>query len=930
MTRDAGLRDTGQAKRLAVSCLICKLIMTIYLFKYNTRNKMKTRAHFLSGNYFTIVALLALLITSTARAQTGNHKIVVISDPHVMPATLLPNPNNSDWITYINNSSRKLVDYSQTLFDQVVADIAGMVEQPELILIVGDLTKDGELVSHDYIKTKLDVLNTPTLVIPGNHDLGTTKALIYGDETTNAPTITAEGFASLYADYGYGTTSEREPTTLTYACEPIDGLVVIGIDSGTGGVLSENTLDWVCEKAQAACDNNKKVIAMMHHPLIPHIAGGLAGGTSISNSAYVRNRMADAGINTIFTGHTHISDIAKDWNENKNKTIYDITTGCLCSYPCDYQIVTIDDSWNSMSIATQSITSAGNSLTDIAFSAETAKTRLTNSMILYYTKSIKRQLLKEGMDEYTATNVANQIAPNFASAYVYHAEGNEDGNTDAQTLLAELNLSIPDTYKSYVNSMLQDKSNYGDANREDQTDDRNLNLYAVNIGSLPDGMTAVADCNNIAEEGQIITLSFSGLETGHVPIFTVNYHLGNNNLEDHVIDNGNYTYSFTMPAASVTINAVLGITLTITGYDTGNGGWKFISSPIVGSIAPTAIGNIFSASEYDLYRFNQAAEMEWENYKAHTEGFVLENGKGYLYASKEDVTLFFTGTIYDDNGQVTLSKTGSQGWNLIGNPFGATATIGERDFYRMNNGGTEIIVAEDPNIAAMEGIFVLAASDGETITFTKATRVTASDEKVVVNLCSSTSTVIDRAILRFGEGSTLPKFMLDANNSQIYVPQGSSNYAVVRNAAQGELPLNFKAAKNGEYTITVAPEGVDMDYLHLIDNLTGADIDLLETTDYTFTAKTTDYESRFRLLFSANDNDDSSTGSETFAFICNGEIIITDAIANATLQIVDVMGRVIVSGDAKHCVSTAGMVPGVYVLRLVDGKDVKTQKIVVQ
>jgi hypothetical protein len=38
------------------------------------------------------------------------------------------------------------------------------------------------------------------------------------------------------------------------------------------------------------------------------------------------------------------------------------------------------------------------------------------------------------------------------------------------------------------------------------------------------------------------------------------------------------------------------------------------------------------------------------------------------------------------------------------------------------------------------------------------------------------------------------------------------------------------------------------------------------TTSYTFTAKTTDYESRFKLVFSTNDADDTSTpstGSET-------------------------------------------------------------------
>ena len=84
------------------------------------------------------------------------------------------------------------------------------------------------------------------------------------------------------------------------------------------------------------------------------------------------------------------------------------------------------------------------------------------------------------------------------------------------------------------------------------------------------------------------------------------------------------------------------------------------------------------------------------------------------------------------------------------------------------------------------------------------------------------------------------------------------NFLVVTNKeGQGEMPLNFKANANGEYTITVNPENVEMGYLHLIDNMTGADIDLLQTPEYTFNAKTTDYESRFRLVFVCGDaNDD--------------------------------------------------------------------------
>ncbi len=44
----------------------------------------------------------------------------------------------------------------------------------------------------------------------------------------------------------------------------------------------------------------------------------------------------------------------------------------------------------------------------------------------------------------------------------------------------------------------------------------------------------------------------------------------------------------------------------------------------------------------------------------------------------------------------------------------------------------------------------------------------------------------------------------------------------------------------------------------------------------------------------------------------------------------DVTGRVLVSvGGHTRCVPTAGMTSGVYVLRLIDGDNVRTQKIII-
>lgn len=339
------------------------------------------------------------------------------------------------------------------------------------MLIVGDLTKDGEQLSHDYVKGRLDELNgepnhIKTLVIPGNHDWGTSDAKVYGETTTDAAKYSMAQLASLYANYGFGST-DRESTTLTYACEPITGLVVIGIDSGTNGELSNETLSWVCEKAQAACNAGKQVIAMMHHPLIPHITGGnyFVNTACISDYENVRNSLANAGISVIFTGHFHTSDIAKDWNADKSRTIYDVTTGSLCSYPCDYRVVTLSGDMSSMSIITNSITSAGNSLTGEAFSPATAKTRLKSSMEKLIEKKIS--LINDNQVSY------------LADAYIYHAEGNENVNNAAQTHLSSIGnyFTVLELFlcKSIATSMLQDKSNY-DTDREDQTNDRSLNF----------------------------------------------------------------------------------------------------------------------------------------------------------------------------------------------------------------------------------------------------------------------------------------------------------------------------------------------------------------------------------------------------------------------------------------------------------------------
>ena len=220
-----------------------------------------------------LLALLLLMSLAQAGAKT---RIMLISDPHVMGPGLLIKEGEA-WENAIYYD-RKLNDYSRAIYDEAIA--IALREKPDLFLISGDLTKDGEWLSHQYVAEKLQELKAAGIqpfVIPGNHDMGTSEALYYdGDETRKADTINARQFAELYSDFGYGDASEREPTTLSWCCEPIDGLVLIGIDTGhdgdpLNGVISGRVIEWVCERAKTATDAGKQVLVMMHQTLFPHV-----------------------------------------------------------------------------------------------------------------------------------------------------------------------------------------------------------------------------------------------------------------------------------------------------------------------------------------------------------------------------------------------------------------------------------------------------------------------------------------------------------------------------------------------------------------------------------------------------------------------------------------------------------------------------------
>lgn len=363
----------------------------------------------------------------------------------------------------------------------------------------------------------------------------------------------------------------------------------------------------------------------------------------------------------------------------------------------------------------------------------------------------------------------------------------------------------------------------------------------------------------------------------------------------------------------------------ITGYEADKDYWYLIGSPVTDNNFVTHL----VSNQYDLYTFDQTEVLEWRNQHQNA---TIEHKTGYLYANSEDVTLEFKGTVAASAAPTPLAYNEGYaltGFNLIGNPYPCNAYI-SNSYLRMNADGTAF-EAGSGAIAPCEAVFVEASAEGQSVEFGKtATRVNA----INVSIARNRGAAIDKAIIRFDGKGNLHKLTLGESSAKLYIPQYGEEFAAISSQGnEGEIPVNFKAMQNGTYTINVNIENVDAEYLHLIDNLTGADVDVLDASkgsaSYTFNAKVSDYASRFKLVFSMTGLDENASTSSTgdFAYISNGNLIIENIEGQAVMQIVDVLGRIIsreiVSGSYNKALNLRA---GLYTINL----NGVTQKIVVK
>ncbi len=374
----------------------------------------------------TVVSELCFTVANEV-LPTGGKKIFVISDPHVFNPDLVE-VDDSPYFESVMKSDRKLTPQSYEIFLAVLDSVRAI--KPDLLVIPGDLTKEGERVSHELVAARLQEIQDEgirVLVIPGNHDMENALARRYYEKSsTKERSVTIEGFREIYQNFGWGEGSVFDPNSLTYACEPIEGLCFIGIDDcktysrgyktdgeAEYGRISKATLDWVTDRADEARENGKVVIATIHHEMLRHYVGqdDFMDTAALDDGDSIARVFLDHGIRVVLTGHMHIPSISTIWNAERTDSLVEISSASPVAYPSQFRILTLDDSLTCMRVTTREM-HATETLDDVQYHAQqkiqTSMRASIRKLVVKFLPKFK-QIIKEYSSDPILSIVINDV-----------------------------------------------------------------------------------------------------------------------------------------------------------------------------------------------------------------------------------------------------------------------------------------------------------------------------------------------------------------------------------------------------------------------------------------------------------------------------------------------------------------------------------------
>ncbi len=233
----------------------------------------------------------------------------------------------------------------ETVFKRIADD-----KETDIVIIPGDLTKNGEKESHKgFVRElyKLKERGKKIYVITAGHDYNEWSYGYKNNERIKVEGTSFDELYDMYRDFGYGEAIAFDGQTHSYVAEISDGVRMLAINCDAfnqpKGAVDDRLTVWIKEHLEKAKTDGCTVFAICHYPVIPSVpVFDLVGDARLKEWRKVASFLADNGVELVLTGHMHIQSINEFYSEKGNRLI-DICTSCLVGSPAKYRKITVDE-----------------------------------------------------------------------------------------------------------------------------------------------------------------------------------------------------------------------------------------------------------------------------------------------------------------------------------------------------------------------------------------------------------------------------------------------------------------------------------------------------------------------------------------------------------------------------------------------------------
>lgn len=263
-------------------------------------------------------------------------RIMIATDVHYLSREI--NDGGEAFTNLMAKSDGKVMIYIEEIVDAFCEEVKK--RRPNLVLLLGDLSFNGEKISHIELAKKLEKIveaGIPVYLIPGNHDIDYERSFgFFGNEIYKVDSINAREFREIYVNCGYKRMEHFDKYSGSYVSRLADDLYLLMLDTNSynSNYLCEESFEWLENVLCEISKQGAKVLAVSHQNLLEQNFM-FTEGFMIKNAERIEELYGKYNVKLNLSGHMHIQHIEKN-------IISEIVTSSLAVSPNHFANIIYD------------------------------------------------------------------------------------------------------------------------------------------------------------------------------------------------------------------------------------------------------------------------------------------------------------------------------------------------------------------------------------------------------------------------------------------------------------------------------------------------------------------------------------------------------------------------------------------------------------